>query len=155
MPASVTDTPTGTDRQQEPRDPPGLGLAVTAESLFLLNLLLLPGIAFLALIWLWVSRHRQAPALAVTHLSQTISASLWAGLLLIVANGLILLLGGYQGVHTWVVAIIYFTVAHATLVLFGVLGLARALAGQCWRFPLIGRPLPPDCATTVDGDGPR
>jgi len=60
-------------------------------------------------------------------------------------NALILVLGGYQGVHTWVVIIIYFIVCHSTLVLFGVVGLAKAMAGRCWRFPLVGRTLPAGC----------
>ena len=44
------------------------------------------------------------------------------------------------------VLIIYFTVCHSTLVLFGVVGLAKAMAGQCWRFPLIGPRLPEECS---------
>jgi uncharacterized Tic20 family protein len=39
------------------------------------------------------------------------------------------------------VVVLYFTTCHATLVLLGVLGLAKALAGQCYRFPLVGRAL--------------
>jgi hypothetical protein len=39
---------------------------------------------------------------------------------------------------TWVVLILYFTCCHAALVLFGVLGLARAMAGQVFVYPLIG-----------------
>jgi len=124
---------------------PGEGLATTAEVLYLTNLLLLPGIAFAILVWLWWTRRNKVPPLAAAHLNQTVSASLWGGVLLVLVNGLILLLGGYQGINTWVVLILYFTTAHATLVLLGVLGLSKAMAGQCWRFPLIGRPLPPNC----------
>ena len=124
---------------------PGEGLATTAEVLYLSNLLLLPGIAFAILVWLWWSRRNRVPPLAAAHLNQTVSASLWGGVLLVIVNGLILLLGGYQGINTWVILILYFTTAHATLVLLGVLGLSKAMAGQCWRFPLIGRPLPPNC----------
>ncbi len=123
---------------------PGTRLAILAEGLYLANLLLIPGIAFLVLLALW-RRHRDAPPLARSHLQQTLSASLWAGMLLIVANAMILLLGGYHGPYTWAIAITYFTMAHSTLILFGMIGLVRALAGQCWRYPLIGRPLPPEC----------
>ena len=65
--------------------------------------------------------------------------------LLVGANALIVFLGGYQGAWTWVVVITYFTVCHASLVLLGILGLAKAMAGQGWRFPLLGRPLPAGC----------
>ena len=46
-----------------------------------------------------------------------------------------------QGLHwewTWVLVIMYFTCIHSTLVMFGMFGLAKAMAGQSWRFPLIG-----------------
>ena len=37
-----------------------------------------------------------------------------------------------------VLVIMYFTCIHSTLVMFGMFGLAKAMAGQAWRFPLIG-----------------
>ena len=125
--------------------PAGLTLAVTAEALYLANLLLAPGLAFLVLLAVYLKFRRNAPPLAAAHLSQTISGSLWAGVLLVAANLAILALGGYRGAHTWVIVILYFTVAHASLALCGALGLSRALAGQCWRYPLVGRPLPAGC----------
>lgn len=123
----------------------GAGTAITAESLYLVNLLLAPGLGFLLLLWMWWRSREQAPPLAASHLSQTISGSIWAGMLLVVANALILLLGGYQGPHVWVVVITYFTFCHSMLVMFGAYGLSKAMAGQCWRYPLIGRPLPAGC----------
>jgi len=122
----------------------GLGVAVAAESLYLANLLVLPGLAFVALVLLW-RRQRAGAPLARAHLAQTMSASLWAGVLLVVANALIVLLGGYDGPATWVIVITYFTVCHSALVVFGAYGLAKAMAGQCWRFPLVGRALPANC----------
>lgn len=125
--------------------PAGVGLATAAESLYLANLLLLPGISFLVLLSLALRAGPDTSSLAKAHLDQTLSASLWAGGLLVVVNGLILLLGGYTGAHTWVLVILYFTVCHSTLVLLGVVGLSKAMAGQCWRYPLVGRPLPAGC----------
>ncbi len=121
--------------------PPGQALATLAESLYLANLLLAPGLAFVVLLYLYRKNIRGAPPLAACHLRQTLSASLWAGVLLIIVNLLILLLGGYQGAYTWLLLIIYFTVCHTTLVLLGMFGLAKAMAGQCFRYPLVGRPL--------------
>lgn len=118
--------------------PPGQGLAVAAESLYLINLLLLPGLGFLLLLGLYFRCRSSASPLARVHLRQTVSASLWAGALLILANLLIVVLGGYQAAWTWIIVILYFTTVHATLVLLGILGLARALAGQPCRYPLIG-----------------
>lgn len=128
------------DMLQPEIEVPGLGLAVAAEVLYLVNLLLLPGLAFVALVVVYFRNIKRVPALAVCHLRQTLSASLWAGGLLLVANISILLLGGYRSPNTWMVVIIYFTTCHATLVLLGVVGLAKAMAGQCYRYPLVGRP---------------
>ena len=131
------------DHEQEQPEPvvPGQGLAVTAEVLYITNLLLLPGLAFIALLGVYFTKIKTAPELAGCHLRQTLSASLWAGALLLVVNIIIVLLGGYRSPNTWMVVIIYFTTCHATLVLLGVMGLARAMAGQCFRYPLVGRPL--------------
>lgn len=118
---------------------PGQGIAVAAEALYLVNLLLLPGLGFLGLLWLYGRCRDDAPPLAQGHLRQTLSASLWAGALLVFANLLIIALGGYYAAWTWVIVILYFTTAHTTLVMLGIVGLARALAGQPFRYPWIGR----------------
>jgi hypothetical protein len=117
---------------------PGQSLAVTAEVLYLANLLLLPGIAFFALLALWARHRHDAPPLARCHLHQTLAASLWAGALLVVANAAIILLGGYRQPSTWIIVILYFTLFHSTFVLLGVLGLAKAMAGKPCVYPLIG-----------------
>ena len=95
MSASGPDSP-----QAEPAVP-GLGLAVLAEVLYLVNLLLLPGLAFLALVAVYFRGIRHAPPLAACHLRQTLSASLWAGGLLLATNVIILLLGGYRSPDTF------------------------------------------------------
>ena len=144
--------PPSAEREMEPNltpDTAGVGLAVAAESLYLANLLLLPGIAFAVLVYLNVRASPDTPKLATEHLHQTVNASLWAGALLVIVNAMIVLLGGYTGAHTWVLVIIYFTVCHSTLVLLGVIGLAKAMAGQCWRYPLVGRPLPRGCSRST------
>lgn len=120
--------------------PPGTNIAIAAEVLYLVNLLLLPGLAFVVLVLLYWKYHTSAPAIARCHLRQTLAGSLWAGVLLVMVNIVILVLGGYQAAGTWLVLILYFVTAHATLVLLGVLGLSKALAGQLYRYPLIGRP---------------
>ena len=120
-------------------DAPGQTLAVAAEALYIANLLLLPGLCFIILLRLYFRHRASAPALAVCHLRQTVRASIWAGILLVIANLAILLLGGYTSVNTWTVAIIYFTTCHSTLVLLGILGLAKAMAGQNFIYPLVGK----------------
>ena len=107
-----------------------------------LNLLALPGLAFAILAGLWFRFRRDAPPLARQHLRQTLVASLWAGGLLLGLSGVILLIGALVGdsasMWSWFAVILYFIVFHSTLVLCGMVGLSRAMAGQPFRFPLIG-----------------
>lgn len=121
-------------------DAPGQTLAITAEALYIANLLVLPGLSFIILLKLYFKHRSSAPLLATCHLKQTVSASIWAGILLVIANIAIFMLGGYTSANTWTVVIIYFTTCHSTLVLLGILGLAKAMAGQKYVYPLIGRP---------------
>lgn len=120
---------------------PGQRLAVMAESLYLINLMLAPGLAFLILAWLWL-KHRRAPSplppLARCHLDQTFFVSLWGGVLIIVANAVLFFIFGWDWEWTWVFVIIYFTAIHSTLILLGMLGLAKAMAGKPYRYPWIG-----------------
>lgn len=128
------------DADSQEQDVAGAELAIAAESLYLVNLLLVPFFGFLGLVYLYLRSHRQSPPLARCHLDQTLFASLWGAVLLLVVNGLILFLGGYDAPYTWVVLVLYFSTCHTTLVMLGVIGLAKAMAGKPYRFPLIGRP---------------
>ncbi|TGN99773.1 cytochrome C oxidase subunit III [Candidatus Thiomargarita nelsonii] len=113
-------------------------LGVVAESLYLINLLLLPGLAFLILAWLYFKYENRAPSLAGCHLRQTFSASIWAGLLLVFVNGVIILGMGYKTPYTWLIVIPNFIICHSTLVLLGIFGLVRALDGKRFKYPFIG-----------------
>ena len=117
------------------------GLAVQAEVLYLCNLLLLPGVAFIWLWWLYRQHAATASPMARCHLLQTLAASIWAGVLLLPLTLLTFAVGGFDSIGAWTVAIIYFTTCHASLVLLGVFGLTKAMAGQLWRYPLLG----PEC----------
>jgi hypothetical protein len=119
----------------------GQNLAVLAESLFLINLLLAPGIAFAILLWLWLRNKDSAPPLARQHLKQATFVSLWGGLLIASLITLFILIGGLHSEWTLVAVILYFTCIHSTLVLMGMYALIKAMSGQVWRFPLIGPPL--------------
>ncbi|MBI3285033.1 MAG: hypothetical protein HYZ65_09340 [Burkholderiales bacterium] len=113
-------------------------IAVQAEILYLSNLLLLPGLAFAALLWLAHRHKNSGAALALCHLRQTIYASLWAGILLLLVALAIIYLGGFRSPYTWMVLLLYFICCHSMLILFGVAGLARAMAGLCYVYPLPG-----------------
>lgn len=116
----------------------GLRLAVLAEALYLANLLVLPGIAFGALLWLWLQHKDSAPPLARQHLLQALWASVVSGVLIVCLSVGLVALGGWHQPWTWVVVITYFVCVHGMLVLLGMFALAKAMAGQGWRYPLIG-----------------
>jgi nitric oxide reductase NorQ protein len=118
--------------------PAGRRLAIVAESLYLANLLLAPGIAFAIIAWLWLTRRSEAPALARRHLDQALFVSLWGGILLVACCGIFVLLGGLAWKWTWVLVILYFTCVHSALVTFGIIGLAKAMAGREYVYPWIG-----------------
>ncbi|MGB1109934.1 MAG: hypothetical protein ACPG4N_06245 [Gammaproteobacteria bacterium] len=133
-----------------PTQVPGYALAVAAQSLYLVNLLLLPGLAFLGLLLLFMlNRGANTPPLARAHLDQTLWGSLWAGALLVLASGAMVAVGGHESPWVWLVVITYFVTCHGSLVVLGALGLSRAMAAQCWRYPLVGRPLPTPCPGKV------
>lgn len=112
--------------------------AVLAEALYLVNLLLAPGLAFVLLLLLFRRHRDSANALARCHVRQTFAASLVAGVLLVGVPGLIALAGNLSQPETWTVLLLYFVCTHALLVMLGVLGLARALAGKSYTYPLLG-----------------
>lgn len=113
-------------------------VAVQAEALYLVNLLLMPGLAFLLLLWLNRRHAGSDNRLTRCHLSQTVAASIWAGLLLLAIPGAVVSFVGLERPATWVVLVLYFVCCHAGMVLLGVLGLSRAIAGQVFVYPLFG-----------------
>lgn len=116
----------------------GQGLAVLAESLYLVNLLLAPGLAFAVLVWLWLRHRHSAPPLARSHLRQATFVSGVAGVLIACLSGVILSLGGWHWPWTWVAVLTYFVCIHGALVLLGMFALAKAMAGKVWRYPVVG-----------------
>lgn len=138
------------DLENKPRnDGPvaGQDFAILAESLYIANLLILPVIAFVVLVFLFLKKHGTLPPLAESHLEQTISAGIWTAVIFFVASMTIMMMSllGVEDVTLWVIVVILFTIMHATMVLLGVLGLAKALSGKCWRYPVVGKPLRSDC----------
>jgi hypothetical protein len=120
-------------------------IAIAAESLYLANLLILPGIGFLLLLALARFARIAPGALASAHLDQTVRASLWAGFLLIGVSLGAAAIAGSEALVVWTLVILYFILCHTTLVFLGVFGLTKALSGHCWRYPWIGPPLPAGC----------
>lgn len=123
---------------EHPPLPEGQTLAITAEGLYLANLLMMPGIAFIAILLLYYRNKESAPELALCHLRQTISATLWALLFIAILNVVIMVNDGYGSTQMWWIIMIYFEVIHVPLILIGVVGAIKALRGKMFKYPLIG-----------------
>ena len=116
---------------------PGKSLAVIGEGLYLLNLLF-PLLPMLGLLWLNTRRHRYPVALARIHLRQALLGAVLTTLLFLGANALILLLGGYRSLHALVIFEVYYILVVPLFLIPGLIGLIKAMAGQVYRYPLIG-----------------
>lgn len=94
----------------------------------LLNLTLLPVIAFIWLLIQW--RSGEKGGLAHYHVVLAIKLNIAAGFALGSVSVLMLALGGFDSVWTWVYLIIYFTLVHSIFIVFAVWTLVRAQSGQ-------------------------
>jgi hypothetical protein len=114
-------------------------LAIVIESLYLGNLLLAPVLAYAALVWLALRGRTDAHPLAACHLAQVLRAGLLGALLPLCAVGLIFAMGGFVSLTAWIVAEVYIIFIHTPLILLGLAGLLKAMAGKPYVFPLIGK----------------
>ena len=110
-------------------------LASKAQLLNLLNITVFPIIAFLILL-----QHRKEAvnqgSFVKQHVSSSVNASIWAGILLIapVAFALIAWPGGDES--KWMFIILYFVSVHSGFIILAVLAYARALGGKSYNFLL-------------------
>jgi uncharacterized Tic20 family protein len=129
-----------TEQVSNPSKPASdIRLATWAGTLYLLNLLLLPGLAFLILVFLY-KKHSDHNSLYVrNHYHQNLLAMIISGVAIIGVSVAILLLGGFDSPWTWMVLVLYGVSVHATLVLLGVLSVVKAGNGEDYHYPLLGR----------------
>lgn len=99
--------------------------------LYLANLLIAPGLAFVVQTVHWYRARLNCDDRARISSRTALAFSIIAGLLII---GIILIIlsipGAIGNPNTWVILVVYFTTVHAALVLFGVVGLSAAMAGR-------------------------
>ncbi|WP_281557709.1 hypothetical protein [Thalassomonas sp. RHCl1] len=101
-------------------------LAIISQSLYLANLLLLPGICFLVLVWFFL-RFKHQRNWARIHLYRSLQLSLLAGALLVIVPLIYMMFSASMQLSLMMV-ILYFVTMHAALVLLGMLNLSRAMA---------------------------
>jgi len=112
-------------------------LAILAPALYLLNLLLLPGLAFLILIFLYIKYRHIEQSYARIQIQQNFYASIASGLAIVGISIVIVLIGGFSSMYSWMVMLIYALSIHATLVLLGAFSLARGINQQAYFYPCL------------------
>jgi hypothetical protein len=100
--------------------------AIIYQSLYLANLLLLPGISFLVLLWFFYQLNNQSP-FAKIHLYRAVQLSILAGLFIVIIPIAIIFLSP-QFEASLMIMLLYFVTLHAGFVLIGMLNLSRAMA---------------------------
>lgn len=102
--------------------------AIVYQSLFLINLLLIPGLSFLLLIWLFVKRKHQKGWHRI-HLYRSVQLSVLSGFFIVIIPFVILVTtNAFEA--SLMVMIIYFVTLHAAFVLLGILNVSRAMANK-------------------------
>lgn len=112
-------------------------IAVRVQILYLLNLLIIPGIAFIMIYGLFKKHKGTTNALTRNHVSQAIVASVVVGVLIIGFVLLMFVFGSADDPYTWMWIILYFTCFHSLFILLGVLGLIKAMGSETYRYPIM------------------
>ncbi len=110
-------------------------LATRAWAAYLVNLLLVPGAGFFALLWLYWRAPEHGAPFALRHLSVAIKLSLVAGFGLLLVPAL-LWLSLRDAQSAVVVILLWWVSCHAALVLLGALNLSRSMSQRLplgWR----------------------
>lgn len=110
-------------------------LSIMAPVLYLLNLLLLPGFAFLVLVFIYIKYRNISEPVARVQIQQNFYASIVSGLAIVGISIVIILIGGFSSMYSWMIMLIYALSIHATLVLLGAFSLAKSINQQAYLYP--------------------
>ncbi|MEQ8289550.1 MAG: hypothetical protein RIB78_07480 [Gammaproteobacteria bacterium] len=110
-------------------------LAVIAPVLYLLNLLLLPGLAFLILAFLFIKYKNIPDSVARVQVRQNFYASIASGVAIVGISIVIITIGGFSSMYSWMIMLLYALSIHATLVLLGALSLAKGINRKPYVYP--------------------
>lgn len=94
----------------------------------ILNLTLLPVIAFIALLLIY--KKTSTNNIDHYHAVLGIKINIIAALVLFVVSGLMIILGGFNSPWTWVYVISYFTIVHTAFIIIALWALVRSWSGD-------------------------
>ncbi len=100
--------------------------AIIYQSLYLMNLLLIPGIAFFILLWKFI-KHKKETGWQRAHLYRSFQLAILSGFFLVVVPALTVLLGR-DSEALLAMMLVYFVTTHAFFVLIGMFNVSRAMA---------------------------
>lgn len=102
--------------------------AAIAALFSLLNLTVLPVVGFIILLLLY----KKTETNKIDHYYAVlgIKTNLLAGVALLLVTGLMIVLGGFNSVWTWVFVISYFVFVHAMFILFATWTMVRSWTGK-------------------------
>jgi hypothetical protein len=124
------------DQKIQVMDQKDINIAIFAEVLFLANLLLIPIIPFLTLLYLFNKQIKNTHSIAYQHLRQALFTSILAGIFIVCIAVIFYFYSNTSAAITWTIILTYLTCIHSLFVMFGIYSLAKAMAGQTVKFPL-------------------
>ncbi len=125
-------------------DDPYKGRAIAAESLYLLNLLF-PIIPLIFLTFVYFRSRSVHSEYLRSHTLQPWIAALVSTALFLLINLVAWLMGGYASldklvsIHSLVALEVYTLLVILPFLIPGLFAITKAMSGQAWRYPLIGR----------------
>lgn len=119
---------------------PGLATAITGEILFLLNLLL-PVLPLLFLVFLNLKHRKTTSDFLRAHLQQPLIASIISTSLFLLGILFIIMTGGYKSISIQLIVVLeaYTLLVVIPLLIPGLIGVIRAMSGEVYSYPLIGK----------------
>ena len=119
---------------------PGQATAITGEILFLLNLLL-PVLPLLFLVLLNLKHRKTTNDFLRAHLKQPLIAAIISTSLFLLGILFIIMTGGYDSISIQLIIVLeaYTLIVVIPMLIPGLIGVIKAMSGDSYRYPLIGK----------------
>ena len=112
--------------------------AAFAEAFYIGNLLFV-GVFYLALWLLYFLRYKKTSTITQRHLKQTLIGSSISTGIFVCINIFIMATSGYASVTALLLLEFYFMLLLPVFLVVGILGFSKAIKGQDYHYPLLGR----------------
>jgi len=112
--------------------------AALAEALFIANLLFIGG-GYIGLWILYFTRYHKVGAISQSHIRQALVAASISTAIVLIINIVIVLTSGYASLPALLSAEVYLMLVVPVFLVVGIIAFSRAIKGEYFRFPVIGR----------------